>query len=71
MKLKKEFLHFLLKIRYVRYLGIEEKKLLLFWPEAAGHEIEFVLPQMLKIIHHFPDYQFVLAGVKNIPDEFY
>jgi lipid-A-disaccharide synthase len=26
---------------------------------------------MMKIVSHFPDYQFVLAGVKNIPDEVY
>ena len=26
---------------------------------------------MLKAVRHFPDYQFVLAGVKNLPDELY
>jgi lipid-A-disaccharide synthase len=26
---------------------------------------------MIRIIPHFPDYQFLLAGVKNIPDKFY
>jgi len=26
---------------------------------------------MIKVIRHFPEYQFVLAGVKNITDEFY
>ena len=26
---------------------------------------------MIKVIPHFPEYQFVLAGVKNIPDELY
>jgi lipid-A-disaccharide synthase len=54
-----------------KYLGIEEKKIIAFLAGSRRHEIEFVLPQMLRIIHYFPDYQFVLAGVKNIPDEFY
>jgi lipid-A-disaccharide synthase len=26
---------------------------------------------MIKLVSHFPGYQFVLAGVKNIPDELY
>ena len=26
---------------------------------------------MIKAVRHFPEYQFVLAGVRNIPDEFY
>ena len=53
------------------YLGIEEKKIIALLAGSRRHEIEFVLPQMLKTVHHFPEYQFILAGVKNIPDEFY
>ncbi len=53
------------------YLGIEDKKIIAFLAGSRRHEIEFILPQMLKIIHYFPNYQFVLTGVKNIPDEFY
>jgi len=26
---------------------------------------------MMKVIPYFPEYRFILAGVKNIPDEFY
>ncbi len=59
------------KEKMYEYLGIEEKKIIAFLAGSRRHEIEYVLPQMLKIIHRFPDYQFILAGVKNIPDEFY
>jgi len=52
-------------------LGIEDRKTIALLAGSRRSEIEFVLPQMLKIIKHFPDYQFVLAGVKNIPDESY
>jgi lipid-A-disaccharide synthase len=54
-----------------RYLGIEEKPVIAFLAGSRRQEIEFILPEMIKVIHHFPEYQFVLAGVKNIPDEFY
>ncbi len=38
---------------------------------SRRHEIELILPQMIRMVRHFPGYQFVLAGVKNIPDEVY
>jgi len=59
------------KEKMYEYLGIEEKKIIALLAGSRRHEIEYVLPQMLKIMPRFPDYQFILAGVKNIPDEFY
>lgn len=38
---------------------------------SRKHEVEFMLPQMIKVVRNFPEYQFVLAGVKNLPDELY
>ena len=38
---------------------------------SRRHEIELILPEMLKVVREFPAYQFIIAGVKNIPDEFY
>ena len=52
-------------------LGIEEKPVIALLAGSRRHEIELVLPEMMKIIPYFPGYQFVLAGVKNIPDELY
>lgn len=54
-----------------KYLGIVEKPVIALLAGSRRHEIELVLPEMIKTIHHFPEYQFVLAGVKNIPDELY
>jgi lipid-A-disaccharide synthase len=54
-----------------RYLGIENKPLIALLAGSRRHEIELILPEMMKIINYFPEYQFVLAGVKNIPDELY
>jgi lipid-A-disaccharide synthase len=52
-------------------LGLSEKPVIALLAGSRKHEIEMVLPQMVKVTEHFPDYQFVLAGVKNIPDELY
>lgn len=53
------------------YLGIEDKPVIALLAGSRRHEIELILPEMIKIIPYFPDHQFVLAGVKNIPDELY
>jgi len=52
-------------------LGISEKPVISLLAGSRKHEIELILPEMLKVVHYFPDYQFILAGVKNIPDELY
>jgi lipid-A-disaccharide synthase len=54
-----------------RNLGIEDKPLIAFLAGSRRHEIELILPEMMKTIRHFPGYQFVIAGVKNIPDNLY
>ena len=52
-------------------LGLEDKPVIALLAGSRRHEIEQVLPQMLKVVRHFPEYRFVLTGVKNIPDELY
>ncbi len=38
---------------------------------SRRHEVESLLPQMVQVVRYFPEYQFVLTAVKNIPEEFY
>ncbi len=52
-------------------LSIDDKPVIALLAGSRKHEIELILPQMRKVTRHFPDFQFILAGVKNIPDEFY
>ena len=52
-------------------LGIESKPVIALLAGSRRHEIEYILPEMLKVVHRFPGYRFVLAGVKNITDDFY
>jgi lipid-A-disaccharide synthase len=54
-----------------RELGIDNKPVIALLAGSRRHEIEQVLPQMKKVISYFPDYQFIIAGVKNISDELY
>jgi lipid-A-disaccharide synthase len=54
-----------------RSTGIDEQPVIAMLAGSRRHEIEFVLPQMLKIVRQFPEYKFILAGVRNIPEEFY
>jgi lipid-A-disaccharide synthase len=57
--------------KMVELLGLGHKPVIALLAGSRRHEIELILPEMLKVVDHFPDYQFVLAGVKNIPDELY
>jgi lipid-A-disaccharide synthase len=54
-----------------RSLGINDKPVIALLAGSRKHEIELILPEMLKVVSHFPEYRFVLAGVKNIRDELY
>ena len=54
-----------------RGLNLDEGPVIALLAGSRKHEIELVLPQMKKVMKHFPEYQFVLAGVKNISDELY
>lgn len=59
------------KIDLIKNLGVGDKPVIGLLAGSRKHEIELILPEMLKVVHHFPEYQFVLAGVKNIQDELY
>jgi lipid-A-disaccharide synthase len=52
-------------------LGINDKPVIALLAGSRKHEIEHILPEMVKMVHNLPGYRFVLAGVKNIPDELY
>jgi lipid-A-disaccharide synthase len=54
-----------------RTLLLSEKPVIALLAGSRKHEIEMILPEMIKVVHEFPGYQFVLAGVKNIHDELY
>lgn len=52
-------------------LGIDDKPVIALLAGSRRHEVEHILPEMLKVVHRFPEYRFILAGVKNLNDEIY
>ncbi len=54
-----------------KQLDLGEKPVIALLAGSRKQEVEIVLPQMVKAARDFPDYQFVLTGVKNLPDDLY
>src|SRR5690606_34999714 len=40
-------------------------------PGSRKQEVSRMLPEMLKVAAHFPEYKFEIAGVKNLGETFY
>ncbi len=52
-------------------LGLGEKPVIAMLAGSRKSEVRQILPRMLKVVQDFPGYQFILAGVKNLPEELY
>ncbi|NIK73079.1 lipid-A-disaccharide synthase [Thermonema lapsum] len=40
-------------------------------PGSRRQELKLLLPEMVEVSHRFPDYQFVVAGISHLPQEWY
>ncbi len=47
------------------------KPIIALLPGSRRQELEGVLPDLLRVVKHFPQYQFVVAGVSNLPRDLY
>lgn len=54
-----------------KLLGLEEKPVIAMLAGSRKSEIKNILPKLLESVKHFPNHQFVLAGVKNLSDALY
>ncbi|GAB4030120.1 lipid-A-disaccharide synthase [Spirosoma jeollabukense] len=52
-------------------LGLGEQAIIALLPGSRRQEIISILPSMLRIIHKFPHYRFVVGTVSNLPDALY
>lgn len=59
------------KEEIIKSLELGNKPVIGLLAGSRKHEVEANLPQMIKVIRYLPEFQFVLAGVKNLPDELY
>lgn len=56
---------------FIKKFRIEDKPILAILPGSRLNEINFLLPRAAKIIEHFKDYQWIVAGTPNIPIHVY
>ncbi|MDE7074850.1 MAG: lipid-A-disaccharide synthase [Odoribacter sp.] len=56
---------------FVARNGLEDKPLVALLAGSRSQELKYVLPTMLKMVEHFPDYQFVIAGAPSMTDADY
>jgi lipid-A-disaccharide synthase len=54
-----------------RSLGLDGRPVIAMLAGSRSHEVQNILPAMVKTVRHFPGYQFILASVRNIPDSTY
>jgi lipid-A-disaccharide synthase len=54
-----------------KLLKLDNRPIIALLAGSRNQEITHVLPQMLKIVKYFPEYQFVIAGVRSIPGSLY
>jgi lipid-A-disaccharide synthase len=50
---------------------LPDKPIIAILPGSRKQELEACLETLLSVIHYFPDYQFVVAGISTLPRELY
>lgn len=56
---------------FCRHNNLSHKPIVALLPGSRKQEIKTKLPIMLRVVDHFPDYQFVVAGAPGIEAAFY
>lgn len=59
------------KDKFIQENNLNEKPIIALLAGSRQQEIKRLLPEMLKSMKHFPDYQYVIAGAPSIPIEMY
>ena len=49
----------------------EKREIIALLPGSRKQEVKRMLPTMLKVVSHFPNYQFVIGGVSSLGKDFY
>jgi len=51
--------------------GVSSENVIAMLPGSRKQEIKYILPEMLKVTEHFPEYEFVIAGVSTVSPGLY
>lgn len=70
-EIEKKKLSFKTRADIRKSLGIDDRPVIALLAGSRTNEVKHILPAMIKVIKYFPEYQFVLAGVSNLPGDLY
>lgn len=56
---------------FIKANNLPDKPIIALLAGSRSQELKHVLPVMLKMVRHFPDHQFVIAGAPSMKDEDY
>lgn len=56
---------------FITYNQLSDKPIVALLAGSRSQELKHVLPKMLGMVKHFPEYQFVIAGAPSMKDEDY
>jgi lipid-A-disaccharide synthase len=70
-EIERKKLVFANKVDLKRSMKIDGRPVIALLAGSRSHEVKHVLPEMIKVVKYFPEYQFVLAGVKTLPESLY
>ncbi len=56
---------------FIRSFRLPDKPIVALLAGSRKQELKYVLPTMLKMVSHFPDYQFIIAGAPSMTDADY
>jgi len=59
------------KAETLRSLGLGDKPVIGLLSGSRHQEVKFILPEMVKIVKYFPEYQFVVTAVSHLPEKMY
>ncbi len=55
----------------LKMTGVSSENVIAMLPGSRKQEIKYILPEMLKVTEHFPEYEFVIAGVSTVSPDLY
>lgn len=59
------------RLQFIKKNNLSEKPIIALLPGSRKQELTRMLPIMLNVMAHYPDYQFVIAGTNALPKELY
>lgn len=56
---------------FIQANGLPDRPIIALLAGSRRQELKYVLPEMLKMVKHFPDHQFIIAGAPSMNDNDY